>query len=62
VFRPAMAVHGHYGRPCPECGAPVQRIVYADNETNNCARRQTGGRLLLPKTVDEWEARRRPAG
>jgi formamidopyrimidine-DNA glycosylase len=74
AFRPAMAVHGRYGKPCPECGAAVQRIVYADNETNYCARCQTGGRLLAdrslsrllhrdwPKTVDEWEARRRPAG
>jgi formamidopyrimidine-DNA glycosylase len=74
AFRPAMAVHGRYGKPCPDCGAPVQRIVYADNETNYCARCQTGGRLLAdrslsrllhrdwPKTVDEWEARRRPAG
>jgi formamidopyrimidine-DNA glycosylase len=72
AFRPAMAVHGRYGKPCPDCGAPVQRIVYADNETNYCARCQTGGRLLAdrslsrllhrdwPKTVDEWEARRRP--
>ena len=71
AFRPEMAVHGRYGKPCPECGAPVQRIVYADNETNYCARCQTGGRLLAdrslsrllhrdwPKTVDEWEARRR---
>jgi formamidopyrimidine-DNA glycosylase len=70
AFRPAMAVHGRYGKPCPECGAPVQRIVYADNETNYCARCQTGGRLLAdrslsrllhrdwPRTVDEWEARR----
>jgi formamidopyrimidine-DNA glycosylase len=74
AFRPDMAVHGRYGKPCPDCGAPVQRIVYADNETNYCARCQTGGRLLAdrslsrllhrdwPKTVDEWEARRRPAG
>jgi formamidopyrimidine-DNA glycosylase len=74
AFRPAMAVHGRYGKPCPECGAAVQRIVYADNETNYCARCQTGGRLLAdrslsrllhrdwPKTVDEGEARRRPAG
>jgi formamidopyrimidine-DNA glycosylase len=74
AFRPAMAVHGRYAKPCPQCGAPVQRIVYADNETNYCARCQTGGRLLAdrslsrllhrdwPKTVDEWEARRRPAG
>ncbi len=74
AFRPAMAVHGRYGKPCPQCGTPVQRIVYADNETNYCARCQTGGRLLAdrslsrllhrdwPKTVDEWEARRRPTG
>ena len=73
AFRPDMAVHGRYGQPCPECGAPVQRIVYADNETNYCARCQTGGRMLAdrslsrllhadwPKTLDEWEARRRPA-
>ena len=74
AFRPDMAVHGRYGKPCPECGAPVQRIVYADNETNYCARCQTGGRMLAdrslsrllhadwPKTLDEWEARRRPTG
>jgi formamidopyrimidine-DNA glycosylase len=74
AFRPDMAVHGRYGQPCPDCGAPVQRIVHADNETNYCARCQTGGRLLAdrslsrllhadwPRTLDEWEARRRPAG
>jgi formamidopyrimidine-DNA glycosylase len=74
AFRPDMAVHGRYGKPCPICGAPVQRIVYADNETNYCARCQTGGRMLAdrslsrllhsdwPKTLDEWEARRRPVG
>ena len=74
AFRPDMAVHGRHGKPCPECGAPVQRIVYADNETNYCARCQTGGRMLAdrslsrllhadwPKTLDEWEARRRPTG
>ena len=74
AFRPDMAVHGRYGKPCPECGAPVQRIVYADNETNYCARCQTGGRMLAdrslsrllhadwPKTLEEWEARRRPTG
>jgi len=72
AFRPAMAAHGRYGKPCPDCGAPIQRIVYADNETNYCARCQTGGRLLAdrslsrllhrdwPRTLDEWEARRRP--
>lgn len=71
AFRKGMAVHGRYGRPCPVCSAPVQRIAYADNETNYCARCQTGGRLLSdrslarllkgdwPKTLDELEARRR---
>ncbi len=71
AFRPEMAVHGRYGKPCPECGAPVQRIVYADNETNYCARCQTGGRMLAdrslsrllhadwPRTLEDWEARRR---
>jgi formamidopyrimidine-DNA glycosylase len=65
AFRPEMAVHGKYGQPCPVCGAPVQRIVYAENETNYCARCQTGGRLLAdrslsrllkgdwPKSIDE---------
>ena len=67
AFRPDMAVHGRYGKPCPACGAPVQRIVHADNETNYCARCQTGGRLLAdralsrllhqdwPKTLEELE-------
>ena len=41
-----MAVHGRYGKPCPDCGEPVQRVVYAANEANYCARCQTGGRLL----------------
>jgi formamidopyrimidine-DNA glycosylase len=62
-----MAVHGRYQQPCPECGAPVQRIRYADNETNYCARCQTGGRLLAdralsrllkkdwPRSIDEVE-------
>ncbi len=71
AFRPAMAVHGRYRKPCPDCGAPVQRIVYAANETNYCARCQTGGKLLAdrvlsqllkkdwPKSLDELEARRR---
>ncbi|HEV8660587.1 MAG TPA: DNA-formamidopyrimidine glycosylase family protein [Thermoanaerobaculia bacterium] len=65
AFRPEMAVHGKYNQPCPECGAPVQRIVYAENETNYCARCQTGGKLLAdralsrllhgdwPKSIDE---------
>ena len=73
AFRPNMAVHGRYGKPCPACGAPVQRIVYAENETNYCARCQTGGRMLAdrslsrllhsdwPKTLDEWEGRLRSA-
>lgn len=67
AFRPDMAVHGRYGEPCPRCGTPVQRIVYASNETNYCATCQTGGKLLAdrslsrllkddwPKTVDELE-------
>ena len=71
AFRLDMKVHGRYGKPCPDCGAPVQRIVYAENETNYCARCQTGGRMLAdrslsrllhsdwPKTLDEWEGRRR---
>jgi formamidopyrimidine-DNA glycosylase len=73
AFRPGMAVHGRYGRPCPACGAPVQRIVHAENETNYCARCQTGGRLLAdralsrllrggrPRTLEEQEARVRRA-
>jgi formamidopyrimidine-DNA glycosylase len=69
AFRDGMAVHGRYRQPCPVCGAPVQRIVYAEkNETNYCARCQTGGRLLAdrsmsrllrgdwPKTLEEMEA------
>ncbi len=67
AFRPDFAVHGKYGAPCPVCGAPVQRIRYASNETNYCPRCQTGGKLLAdrslsrllkddwPKTVDELE-------
>jgi formamidopyrimidine-DNA glycosylase len=66
AFREEMAVHGRYGEPCPVCGAPVQRIVYAENETNYCARCQTGGRILAdralsrllkkswPRSIDEW--------
>jgi formamidopyrimidine-DNA glycosylase len=69
AFRADMAVHGRYRRPCPVCGAPVQRIRYADNETNYCARCQTGGRLLAdralsrllkqdwPKSIDEFDRR-----
>jgi formamidopyrimidine-DNA glycosylase len=59
AFHEAMAVHGRYGKPCPVCGAPVQRIVYADNETNYCARCQTGGRILADRALsrllhDDW--------
>ena len=59
AFRAGMAVHGRYQQPCPECGAPVQRIVYAENETNYCARCQTGGRLLADRSLsrllhDDW--------
>lgn len=71
AFRPEMAVHGKYGKPCPRCGAPVQRIVYARNESNYCAPCQTGGRLLAdralsrllredwPKTLDALEQAKR---
>ena len=67
AFRPGMAVHGRFRQPCPDCGAPVQRIVYAENETNYCARCQTGGRVLAdralsrllkkswPRSIDELE-------
>ena len=51
AFHPAMAVHGRFGLPCPDCGAPVQRIVHADNETNYCARCQTGGKLLADRAL-----------
>ena len=51
AFREGMAVHGRYREPCPDCGAPVQRIVYAENETNYCARCQTGGRLLADRAL-----------
>ena len=59
AFHAAMAVHGRFGLPCPDCGAPVQRIVYADNEANYCARCQTGGRLLADRALsrllhDSW--------
>jgi len=70
AFRPEMAVHGRYREPCPVCGSPVQRIVHAANETNYCARCQTGGKLLAdralsrllkadwPRTLEELEALR----
>ena len=51
AFRKDMAVHGRYGQPCPVCNSPVQRIVYADNETNYCARCQTGGRILADRAL-----------
>lgn len=59
AFRPDMAVHGKFGKACPRCGSPVQRIVYADNETNYCATCQTGGRLLADRSLsrllkDDW--------
>ena len=68
AFRKGMAVHGRYGQPCPRCGEKVQRIRYADNETNYCARCQTGGKVLAdrslsrllgadwPRTLEELEA------
>jgi formamidopyrimidine-DNA glycosylase len=59
AFREGMAVHGRFGKPCPVCGSPVQRIVYAENETNYCARCQTEGRLLADRALsrllkDDW--------
>ena len=59
AFRPDFAVHGRYGRPCPVCGDPVQRLVYAANEANYCATCQTGGRLLADRALsrllkDDW--------
>ena len=51
AFRPDMAVHGKYGEPCPRCGSPVQRIVYASNETNYCATCQTDGKLLADRSM-----------
>ena len=59
AFRDAMAVHGRFKQPCPVCGAPVQRIVYAENECNYCARCQTGGRVLADRSLsrllkDDW--------
>ncbi|HTQ96223.1 MAG TPA: zinc finger domain-containing protein [Candidatus Acidoferrum sp.] len=72
AFRKEMAVHGRYGLPCPRCGEKIQRIRYADNETNYCARCQTGGKVLAdrglsrllgsdwPRTLDELEALKNP--
>jgi formamidopyrimidine-DNA glycosylase len=72
AFRPDMAVHGRFRQPCPVCKTVVQRIVYAENETNYCPRCQTGGKLLAdrslsrllkddwPRSVEEWEAGRGP--
>jgi formamidopyrimidine-DNA glycosylase len=59
AFRPDMAVHGKYRKPCPICGSPVQRIVHAENETNYCAKCQTGGKLLADRSLsrllkDDW--------
>jgi formamidopyrimidine-DNA glycosylase len=71
AFRPEMAVHGRYGKPCPVCGSPVQRIVHASNEINYCPRCQTNGRLLadrslsrllkedFPRTLEELEEHKR---
>ncbi|MGB5524004.1 MAG: DNA-formamidopyrimidine glycosylase family protein [Polyangiales bacterium] len=71
AFRPEMAAHGKYGKPCPTCGDPIQRIVFAQRETNYCATCQTGGKLLAdralsrllkgdwPRSVEELEALRR---
>jgi formamidopyrimidine-DNA glycosylase len=59
AFRPDMAVHGKYHKPCPVCGSPVQRIVHAENETNYCAKCQTAGKLLADRSLsrllkDDW--------
>jgi formamidopyrimidine-DNA glycosylase len=59
AFRPGMAVHGRFGQPCPDCGAPIQRIRYAENETNYCPRCQTEGRILADRSLsrllkDDW--------
>jgi formamidopyrimidine-DNA glycosylase len=51
AFRPDMAVHGKYDKPCPVCGSPVQRIVHAENETNYCPTCQTGGKLLADRSL-----------
>ena len=53
AFRPQMAVHGRYRQPCPVCGEPVQRIVYAENESNYCARCQTGGKILADRSLSK---------
>lgn len=70
AFRPEMAVHGRFGKPCTICGTAIQRIVHAENESNYCPRCQTGGKLLAdrslsrllkddwPRTIEEWEERR----
>jgi len=72
AFRAGMAVHGRHGKPCPTCGTTVQRIVYAENETNYCPRCQTGGKVLAdrslsrllkddwPRTIEELEEMRKP--
>jgi formamidopyrimidine-DNA glycosylase len=74
AFHPQMAVHGRYGKPCPVCGTTVQRIRYAENETNYCPHCQTGGRVLAdralsrllkddwPRTIEELERLRSPSG
>jgi formamidopyrimidine-DNA glycosylase len=73
AFRAGMAVHGRFGQPCPVCGTRVQRIIYAENETNYCPRCQTEGKVLAdrslsrllkddwPRSVEEWEAGRQPS-
>ncbi|MCA9113426.1 MAG: formamidopyrimidine-DNA glycosylase, partial [Planctomycetaceae bacterium] len=67
AFRPEMSTHGRYRKPCPVCGSPIQRIRYADNETNYCATCQTDGKVLAdrslsrllkqdwPRRIEEWE-------
>ena len=74
AFHPLMGAHGKFGEPCPQCGTPIQRIVYASRETNYCPECQTGGKLLAdralsrllredwPRSVEELEALKRPGG
>lgn len=74
AFRPEMAVHGRFGKPCPVCGTTIQRIVHAENESNYCPRCQTGGKFLAdrslsrllkddwPRTIEEWEDRQSGVG
>ena len=73
AFHPSMKAHGRYGEPCPQCGSPIQRIVFGKRESNYCATCQTGGKLLKdralsrllrddwPRTLEELEERKAPS-